>query len=261
MLAWLRAHYPEHQHKRKRKRKRKREDKRRDHTPSPPPPFHNTQHTTHNTQRVDSEQQAPHALLPNTNHHRYSKMTQPCHKDTALNQQCCDSEHKDREHREENGDNTRQGGQHNTRTPPPFNRTTTQTKGGTPHTRRGGQQHSRPSLTMPPHHPPCHPTIHDGPTLHHDEGGADRGYPTTRTAHRDTHPHHATHLARNSARHDSSTCQHCSGMSGARATPPHRAGQQQHTPPPFHTPRRMDTIHPSTHLLSLIHVRTTNERS
>nr|DAO84563.1 MAG TPA: hypothetical protein [Caudoviricetes sp.] len=26
-------------------------------------------------------------------------MTQPCHKDTTLNQQCCDSKHKDREKR------------------------------------------------------------------------------------------------------------------------------------------------------------------
>nr|DAK24057.1 MAG TPA: hypothetical protein [Caudoviricetes sp.] len=39
-------------------------------------------------------------------------------------------------------------------------------------------------------------------------------------------------------------------MSRVRATPLHWAGQQQHTPPPFHTPRRMDTIHSSTHLLS-----------
>ena len=39
----------------------------------------------------------PHiAFLPNTNHHRYSPITQPCHKDTPLNQQCCDNEHKDR---------------------------------------------------------------------------------------------------------------------------------------------------------------------
>lgn len=48
--------------------------------------------------------------------------------------------------------------------------------------------------TQPPfthhatHHPLCHPTIHDGPTHHHCEGGADRGYPTTRTP--QTHVHH-----------------------------------------------------------------------
>ena len=45
-------------------------------------------HTTHCT---------PRALLPNTNHHRYSTMTQPCHKDTTLNQQCRDREHKEGE--------------------------------------------------------------------------------------------------------------------------------------------------------------------
>nr|DAS53847.1 MAG TPA: hypothetical protein [Caudoviricetes sp.] len=49
-------------------------------------------------------------------------------------------------------------------------------------------------------------------------------------------------------------------MSRARAAPLHWAEQQQHTPPPFRTPRRMDTIHSSTHLLSLIHVHTLNEQ-
>ena len=118
-------------------------------------------------------------------------------------------------------------------------------------THKTGRPATQPPFTHhATHHPLCHPTIHDGPTHHHDEGGADRGYPTTRTAQRDTHPHTTTHLARNSARHDSSTRQHCNGMSRARATPPRWAGQQQHTPPPFHTPRRMDTIHSSTHLLS-----------
>ena len=130
---------------------------------------------------------------------------------------------------------------------------------GTPHTRRGGQQHSRPSS-------PCHPTIRYA--THHPtiappttttRGGMDTGHPTAQRPQRDTHPH-TTHPARNSARHDSSTRQHCSGMSRARAAPLHRAGQQQYTPPPFPTPRRMDTIHSSTHLLSLIHVHTTNDQ-
>ena len=150
-------------------------------------------------------------------------------------------------------------GQHNNTPLPPFNGTTTQTEGG--HHTQDGEASNTAAL-----HSPCHPpsamppTIHDGPTLHHDEGGADRGYPTTRTAHTDTHHPHTTHLARNSARHDSSTCQHCSGTRRARATPLHWAGQQQHTPPPFHTPRRMDTIHSSIHLLSLTHVRTTDDQ-
>nr|DAS34302.1 MAG TPA: hypothetical protein [Caudoviricetes sp.] len=50
--------------------------------------------TTHKELTVDGIHRTPHALLPNTNHHRYSTMTQPCHKDTTLNQQCCDREHK-----------------------------------------------------------------------------------------------------------------------------------------------------------------------
>lgn len=86
----------------KRRRQREEEDKQRDLTLSHPPVI--PQSTTHNTMRQDKtctvithchhHTHTPHALLPNTNHHRYSTMTQPCHKDTALNQQCCDREHK-----------------------------------------------------------------------------------------------------------------------------------------------------------------------
>lgn len=51
-------------------------------------------------------QQTPHALPPNTNHHRYSTMTQPCHKDTTLNQQYCDNKHKGREEYNRSHDTT-----------------------------------------------------------------------------------------------------------------------------------------------------------
>lgn len=129
-----------------------------------------------------------------------------------------------------------------------------------PHEQKGDAAHKtgRPA-TLPPfthhatHPPQRHPIIYDAPTLHRCEGGADRGYPTTRTAQTRTPTHTPQHLARNSARHDSSIRQHCNGMSRARATPLHWAGQQQHTPPPFHTPRRMDTIHSSTHPLIYSH--------
>ena len=260
-------------------------------------------HCRHNKVVCRQYPPPPTAFLPNTNHHHYSPITQPCHKDTALNQQCCDNEHKDRR------------GERDTtphRTSPPTTNTATQDKRGTrtmreeqtmrrragqckmpdPIQRRGhrthhhirhsigpqgkrqgGRQHAdgdtdiqrgvsnTAALHSPCHPPPQrHPTIHDGPTLHHDEGGARRGYPTTRTAQTYTHHPHATRLAVNSARHDSSTRQHCSGMSGARATSLHRAGQQQHTSPPFHTPRRMDTIHSSTRLLSLVHVHTVSDQ-
>ena len=84
---------------------------------------------------------------------------------------------------------------------PPFNKTTKQTRRGTPTHRRGTPTFDGESVTLPPfthhatHHPLCHPTIHDGPTLHHDEGGMDRGYPTTRTAQTYTHHPHTTHPA------------------------------------------------------------------
>ena len=97
---------------------------------------------------------------------------------------------------------TRDRGHHNNTPLPPFNRATEQTEGGHRTQDRGHQQHSRPSLTMPPHHPPYHPTIHDGPTHHHDEGGAHRGYPTTRTPQTHTHHPHTTHPAKNSTRHE-----------------------------------------------------------
>ena len=143
---------------------------------------------------------------------------------------------------------------------PPFNKTTIQQQGGTPilNGRDNATAPALPSLCHPP--PQRHPTIHDGPTHHHDEGVAHRGYPTTRTAQTHTHHPHTTHLASNSTRHNSSTRQHYNGMNRARAAPLHRAGQQQYTPPPFHTPRRMDTIHPSTHPLQLIRVHTTDDQ-
>ena len=117
---------------------------------------------------------------------------------------------------------------------------------GTPHTRWVGQRHCRPSLTMPPTiRYAAPPSTMAPPTT------TTRGERTEDTPPHEQHRHALTHitpqhLATHSVRHDSSTCQHCSGASGARAAPPHRAGQQQHTPPPFHTPRRMDTIHSST---------------
>lgn len=217
-------------------------------------------------------------------------MTQPCHKDTALNQQCCDNEHKDRRgergtvhpphfsthnkhgntRQKRNGndtrgtDNVKGGGRHNARcqpqpehgdntqpTTPAIQRDHHANKRGTPHTRRGGQQHNRPSLTTPPTIRHAAPPSTTAPPTTTTKGEAHRGYPTTRTAQTHTHHPHTTHPAMNSARHDSGTRQHCNEMSRARATPLHRARQQQHTPPPFHTPRRTDTIHSSTHLLSL----------
>jgi len=240
-------------------------------------------------------------------------MTQPCHKNTTLNQQCCDSKHKDRRGERDRTEQNRTEHSSTTahhRTSPPTTNTATQDKRGTGTTQGeqtmqegqdnvkgrtqskhgGNTAHTTPAIqqghrvndkgdtntkkgdtthktgrptAQPPfthhatHHPLCHPPSTIAPPTIHDEGGADRGYPTTRTTRTHTHHPHATHLAKNSARHDSSTRQHCNGMSRARAAPPHWAGQQQHTPPPFHTPKRMDTIHSST----LTHSRSHNQRS
>ena len=67
-------------------------------TPSHTPPSHNPQHSTtrqHAPPHIKSGQRTGDTTRPSTphNHHRYSTMTQPCHKDTTLNQQCCDSKH------------------------------------------------------------------------------------------------------------------------------------------------------------------------
>lgn len=156
-------------------------------------------------------------------------------------------------------DNTRQGD--NTHPPHPAIQRDHHANGrGTPRTRRGGQPHSRPSLTMPPttatapHHPQW---PHPPPR----RGGSRQRIPH-HTNSTDTHSPPTHHTPSNGTVRDMncSSRQHCSGMSRARATPPHWAGQQQHAPPPFHTPRRMDTIHSSTHLLSLIHVHTTDDQ-
>ena len=211
VLAQLRAHYPEHHQQERWRRKRRR---RRRQTKRP-----------HSHRYFD----------PHTNHHRYSTMTQPCHKNTTLNQQCRDREHKRWEGEGESGtqflhrtsppttntttqdrrgtgailEGTEQceGERHNarcrtqsehgaTRSPPPRHSTGPQGK------QQGGHQHTDgESVTLPPfthhatHHPRQHATIHDGPTHHHCEGGAHRGYPTTRTAHTYTHHPHTTHLA------------------------------------------------------------------
>ena len=71
---------------------------------------------------------------------------------------------------------------------PPFNTATNQTEGGRQHT-DGKVTITAPALPSPCHPTSSrHPTIHDGPTHHHDEGGTDRGYPTTRTARTHTLP-------------------------------------------------------------------------
>lgn len=167
---------------------------------------------------------------PHTNHQRHFTMTQPCHKTHPLNQQCCDSRHKEGKRRiqpftirhhthphtlalqrsrlaNKKGEPQYQAGgsilhprhsspyrpSHNTPLPP-FNGDTTQTGGGHQHT-DGRATITAPTLqryATPPHHATHHPTIPPPTTTTRGEG-ADRGYPTTRTAQRDTHPHTTAH--------------------------------------------------------------------
>lgn len=224
-------------------------------------------------------------------------MTQPCHKNTTLNQQYCDNEHKGRRggqdttpppyfpthnkhgntRQKRDGDNTRGAGQ--CKVPDPIRRqgitahtTPAIQKGhrvndkGDANTQTGTPTFDGESVTLPPfphhatHHSLYHTTIHDGPTLHHDEGGVDRGYPTTRTAQTHTSHPHTTHPAKNSARHDSSTDEYCNEMSRARATP--RTGQDSSSTPHRHSTHRRGWT-PSTHPLihsHTVHVHTTNEQ-
>lgn len=142
--------------------------------------------------------------------------------------------------------------------PPPFNRTATQTERGTPHTRRGGPTTQPPFLHHATHH-------HNGtpPSTMAPPSTTARGERTEDTPPREQRRHAPAtrtpqHPAGNSAQHDSSTDEYCSGMSRTRVAPLHWAGQQQYTPPPFHAPSRMDTTHSSIHLL--IHVHTTDDQ-
>ena len=151
---------------------------------------------------------------------------------------------------------SKHGGQH-THTPTAIQQGHRVNDKGDADTQTGTPTFDGESVTQPPfthhatHHPPCHPTIHEGPTLHQREGGADRGYPTTRTAQTHTRTRTPQHLARNSARHDSSTRQHRNGMS--RAQPRHCTGQDSSSTPTAIPHTEKDGHHPLTHSSTLTH--------
>jgi hypothetical protein len=134
------------------------------------------------------------------------------------------------------------------RPPPPFNRTTTRTRRGTPTT------DGRDSITSPAlqYHvtPPSsrHPAIHDGPPLHQRRGGRRQGNPTTqRSTERHSPSHHTPGNERRTTRVAVLTST-ALGRTGARATHTGSGRPAQHTPPPFHTPRHKGWT-PSTHPL------------
>lgn len=154
------------------------------------------------------------------------------------------------------GPNPNTGTTH-TPTLPPFNRTTTQTEGGRQHTDGGHRTqdgeasntaalHSpcHPPAAMPPHHPRWpHPPPRRG------------GVWTEDTPPHEEHGETVTHTTApdpigNSARHDSSTRQHCSGMSRARAT--RRTGQDSSSTHHRHSTHRGGWT-PSTHPLIYSH--------
>ena len=175
--------------------------------------------------------------------------------DTTTHKQKMSGDDPDREavDKEKRAHPIRTRGQHNTRH--------SRHSMGPPRKQKGDTTHKtgRP-VTLPPfpHHATHHPLWPHPPST--TRGGAHRGYPATRTAQTHTHHPHTAAPGEDSARHDCSTLTVCTGSRGHGPHALDWAGQQQYTPPPFHIPRRMDTIHSSTPLLSLIHVHTINDQ-
>lgn len=134
--------------------------------------------------------------------------------------------------------------------------------------RQGGRQHTDGEASNTAAlHSPCHPPSATPPALlvmapptTTTRGREDRGYPTTRTPRTHTHHPHTTHPAENSTRHDSSTRQHCSGMSGGTShTTALGRTTAAHTTAIPHTEE--DGHHPLIHSsLSLVHVHTTDDQ-
>lgn len=202
-------------------------------------------------------------------------MTQPCHKDTALNQQCCDRKHtqwKEGEKRRGNArgsktiqegreqregeDSTRTRGQHTTHHPRHSIGPQGERQGGH-HTQDGevsntATLHSpcHPPSAMPPHHPRRpHPPPRRG-------GNRQRIPHHTNTT--DTHspPTHRSTWQWNNARHDSSTRQHCNGMSRARAHATALGRTAAHPTAIPHTEE--DGHHPPIHSSTPTHSRSRN---
>lgn len=108
-------------------------------------------------------------------------------------------------------------------------------------------RYATPPSTMAP------PTIHD-------EGGWTEDTPPHEQHRHTLTTHTPQHLAKNSTRHDSSTRQHCNGMSRARATPLHWGGTAAaHTTAIPHAEE--DGHHPLIHSSTLTHSRSHNQRS
>ena len=159
----------------------------------------------------------------------------------------------ERQEQHEGEDPIRTRGQHTPATPrhstgPPSKRKgNPNTQTGDADIRRGVQQHSRPSLTMPP-------TIRYAtpPSTTAPPSTTTRGERTEDTPPHEHHRHTVTHTTPHTwqrAVHDThcSTRQHCSGMSRAQPIPLHWAAQQHTHRHSTHRGRWTPSTHPLTY--------------
>ena len=232
VLAGLRAHYPEHQHNKKRKTERK-EDKQRylPHTTANPNTTtqHNktthttTTHTTVSHSTAATVQHPPTALLhPQQTQQHKTEEEQERYEGNGQ----CEGERtmRDTGSNSKTGNTAKKTGTTQHTLPPPFNGTTTHRR-GTPHTRRVRPATRPPFTHHATHHHNGTPPSTMAPPSTTTRGGHSEDTPP-HEQHRHTLTTRTTHSARNSARHDSSTRQHCTGTRRARAAPLHWAGQQ-----------------------------------
>ena len=145
MLARLRAHYPEHQQK---EEKTKQNKTRQDKTRYAPPYCDSSAQTTHP------------AFPPHANHHRYSAITQPCHKTHSTNQQYCDSKHKTKKN---------SGTQFHTKQPHPYSHHTPPPHFPTHNTRENKTKQEEDPIRTQGHHN-THPAIQQGLPSKRDGG-------------------------------------------------------------------------------------------
>ena len=115
--------------------------------------------------------------------------------------------------------------------------------------RQGGRQHTDgESVTQPPfiRHATHH---HNGPTHHHCEGGADRGYPTTRTP--QTHTHHPHCSTWQGTVHDMTAVLASTAVGRVGHEPHHCTGQDGSSTPTASPHTEEDGHHPPIHSSTL----------
>ena len=204
-------------------------------------------------QTVDSGQQTP-PLPPNTNHHRHPTMTQPCHKDTHPNQQCCDSKNNEGRDKAKMGSRTTQDARPNANTGTPHHahhrpstRGAKRTTRGTPTPNKGGHQHwTGRSAILPPFHHHATPPPTTAPPTTMNGGGHQRIPHHAKTSDRHSPTHHMTWQR---TAHDATAVltQYALGVDGIGHTTGQGRPVASHTTAIPHTTGETDTIH-SPHL-------------